>query len=466
MNPQTYSRIGLVVFSALFVNACGNLPKHDSTLTDDAKIVFAEDAFALKGENKLPDKWWLALNDSTLNQLIDQALKNNNNLKVGLLKIKKSRLSLQTTDANQAFKLDAKAGVSTSAAETSGKSTDTDKFSVGLVASYELDLWNKQSNLSASAALDITASELDYKTLRISTSADVALAWYRLVEQIQQLQLLKLQLTISEDYLQVIEQKFRTGQSLAADVLQQRQTVESVKGDHFNTYRLIQQYKNQLALLLAEPNFKQATPATLALPTLPALPKLGLKTELLHHRPDVQSAFNQLAKTDTQTAIAVAERFPKISLSANYERNGSDAGSLFDNWLASLAGNLIVPILDADKRALEVDKKKNLYQQALLNYKQKILSSVSEVQSALFKEDRQGQYLASLAKQLKLSEQATQQIRSSYIKGAMDFQRVLNAVLSDQNLQRNYLRANRELIEYRISLYRALSGGWEINNDK
>jgi outer membrane protein TolC len=180
----------------------------------------------------------------------------------------------------------------------------------------------------------------------------------------------------------------------------------------------------------------------------------------------VQSAFNQLAKTDTQTAIAVAERFPKISLSANYERNGSDAGSLFDNWLASLAGNLIVPILDADKRALEVDKKKNLYQQALLNYKQKILSSVSEVQSALFKEDRQGQYLASLEKQLKLSEQATQQIRSSYIKGAMDFQRVLNAVLSDQNLQRNYLRANRELIEYRISLYRALSGGWEINNDK
>jgi hypothetical protein len=44
----------------------------------------------------------------------------------------------------------------------------------------------------------------------------------------------------------------------------------------------------------------------------------------------------------------------------------------------------------------------------------------------------------------------------------MDFLRFLTTILNQQNLQRSRIKAGRELIDYRINLYRALAGGWEL----
>jgi outer membrane protein TolC len=53
-------------------------------------------------------------------------------------------------------------------------------------------------------------------------------------------------------------------------------------------------------------------------------------------------------------------------------------------------------------------------------------------------------------------------IRLRYINGAIDFLRVLSAVLSQQSLERNLLQAQVQLIEYRINLYRALAGKFPL----
>ncbi len=466
MISKKYFSKNYILLGALFLSACSNLPSHKSTLNDDAKIVFASEAFSLQGENKIANEWWLALNDPTLNKIINQALQSNNSLKAGLIKINQSRLALQSTEAGQAFTLNGTAGISNNSADKFGISSNVNSYSVGLSAAYELDLWGKLSNQADSSALDIKASLLDYKTLAISTSADVAIAWYRLIEQMQQLNLLDQQLFITEGYLQLLEQQFRSGQALAADVIQQRQSVESVKGDYFNSNRLLQKYKSQLALLLATPSFDFDLPVNLTVPNLPAMPALGLKAKVLNNRPDVQTAFNNLAKADLATAIAVARRYPSINLTASYNRNGSSLANIFDNWASSLAASLLIPILDGDATKLAVTQNELSYQQTFLAYQNTLLLSVKEVEDALFNEKQQLGYLQSLKKQRQYSAQATEQIRHSYINGALDFQRVLNAVISDQNLQRNYIKAKRELMEYRISLYRALSGGWDNTNQK
>ena len=463
------------LFSAsLLLSACGALPKHDSTLNDDSKIIFAQQQFSLQGENKLQSRWWLALNDATLNKIIARALKNNFNLKSGLLKIQKARLSVKSTQAEQAFKLNATSSIGNTSSKTSTTSTDVNNLSVGLTASYELDLWNKLSQQETSAKLSVNTSALDDATLRLSISAEIATAWYRLLEKRQQLDLLNQQLTISQGYLQLLEQQFRSGQALAADVIQQKQTVESVIGDRFTTLKDIETFKRQLALLMATPNFDVPIKQNSQLPKLPALPKIGLKATVINNRPDVQNTYNNLAIADTAIAISVANRYPSISLSASYKRQGDSLSHIFDNWASSLTANLLLPIIDGDTKKLAVKKNQLTYQQSVLSYKNTVLNAVKEVEDALNNERYQQQYTQSLQKQITLSAQATKQIRDSYINGAVNFQRVLNAVLSDQNTQRTYLRAKRQLIEYRINLYRALSGGWltpnkatkELNSEK
>lgn len=44
----------------------------------------------------------------------------------------------------------------------------------------------------------------------------------------------------------------------------------------------------------------------------------------------------------------------------------------------------------------------------------------------------------------------------------MDFTRYLTTLLAHQRLQRTHLQAQRELVQFRIDLYRALGGAWEL----
>ncbi len=461
----------LLYLSLSLLTACSPFSSHKSNLQDDQAFNFKQNSFSISGSLPLQQKWWLSFNDPQLNQLIEQALNSNYSLQEGLLKIKLAHLSHQSTEASQAFKLDASAGASNSQADKkqffspSGKITSsTDKFSLGLAASYEFDVWNKLSNQVKLDTLDQQSAFYDYQSLAISISAEIATAWFRLVEQYEQKKLLHYQLKISKEYLLLLEHKFRAGQVPAIDVLQQRQTVESVQGDLHLVHRAIQQYQYQLALLLSKDTWQyQITPQKLD--NLPKLPQSGLKSDLLLKRPDILASFSALQKADTRIAIAIADRYPRFSFSASYKRNGADLASILDNWLSNLALNLTMPIIDADKNRLEVKKNKNRYQQALMRYRQKLLGAAKEVEDALNNESHQAKYLDSLKKQLHLSQQATEQIKNNYINGAMDFQRVLMAVITDQNLERNLIKAKRQLIEYRINLYRALAGSW-INNEE
>ena len=45
----------------------------------------------------------------------------------------------------------------------------------------------------------------------------------------------------------------------------------------------------------------------------------------------------------------------------------------------------------------------------------------------------------------------------------MDFTRYLTTLLAHQRLQRTHLQAQRQRVDYRIDLYRALAGSWSLS---
>jgi len=62
-----------------------------------------------------------------------------------------------------------------------------------------------------------------------------------------------------------------------------------------------------------------------------------------------------------------------------------------------------------------------------------------------------------------LSRQVIGRVRDSYLYGVVDYLRVLDVLLTNQNLERRRLTAQRELIDNRIALCRALAGGWTLD---
>ncbi len=194
------------------------------------------------------------------------------------------------------------------------------------------------------------------------------------------------------------------------------------------------------------------------------LPATGLPAALVQRRPDIRQAYYNVLAADRRVSQAVAERFPRITLTAGVDANAAGVRDLLDNYLATLAANFIAPLIDGGARAAEVRRTEAVLSERLNRYGQTILDGFREVADALAQERRQREFVRSLEKQLELSSAALKRIRQGYLAGTNDYLRVLDAISTDQQLQQRYLTARRTLIQQRIILCRALGGGWELKS--
>lgn len=423
-------------------------------------------AFSREGDAPLRQKWWTAFEDEKLNALMAEALEGNFTLRSAWDRLDQANAAAAKSAAPLLPGLDGSAGYSHTGrrATTAGRANTTwaDSWSLGLSMSYEVDLWGRVRSTVDAAQLDARASAEDLHAAGVTLTGQVAAAWYRLVEQREQYELLGEQIATNKQYLEVITLRFRRGQVGATDVLQQQQLVEKIQGERVQVASAIEVLEHQLAILLGKPPGAELPTSAASIPAPPPLPAPGLPADLVRRRPDVRAAELRVRAADRRTAAAIADQFPKLGLTLKAETSAEFVRDLFDNWLASVAANLAAPLFDAGLRRAEVERTKAVVSERLNTYGQTVLTSLKEVEDALVQEARQRQYVASLARQLELARKATEQTRENYLQGSADFTRYLTTLLSYQQLQRTHLQARRDLVLFRIDLHRALAGGWDL----
>jgi outer membrane protein TolC len=200
------------------------------------------------------------------------------------------------------------------------------------------------------------------------------------------------------------------------------------------------------------------SPSKETLPQLPPLPDTGVPGELVQRRPDVQQAWRLVQAADRDLAAAISNRFPRLSLEASVSDEAANAGELFDDWLVTLAGNLLLPVIDGGERRAAVTSAEAGLQERVQEYRQTVLVAIQEVEDALARERQLQERLASLERRIELSDASYQQLRRRYLNGAVSYTDVLGALRDQQDLQRTRLTARRQLLNYRVALYRALAG--------
>lgn len=412
--------------------------------------------FSQQGARTLTADWWSDFHDPRLSRLIDQALRNNFTLQIARDRLEEAQAIARQTGALLQPTLDARGSA------TSEKNTATDStrstFLLGLAASYELDLWGGLRSRQEAAIFETQATEAEYHTASITLAAEVARIWFLLAETTAQLALLDEQKSTNGKILELITVQFRSGRVQIADVLQQRQLVESNNGDVAEFQADLQILEHQLAILLGSAPGTAVLPAVTELPGLPPLPDIGIPLDLLVERPDIRSSYMNLLAADQRVAAAVADRLPRLSISADLATSGERSRDLFSNWLSTLAANLFAPLLDGGLRQAEVERNQAIARQQLSLYGQTVIAAIGEVENSLVFEKGRLSLLESLEIRRKLAEETIEHVGNRYRQGAEDYQRVLLALLSHQGLQRSILSTRRQLIDNRILLYRALSG--------
>lgn len=423
----------------------------------DTPPIVLPQTFSQSGERVIDSVWWEEFDTPYLKSRIEKALANNFTLRAARQRLVQAQALSRSSAAKLSPQLDATGGFTTTRSRTDGRNTTSDDILLGLAASYEVDLWGRVRAEQDAARLDELGSAEDLQTAAHSIAAEVAGTWFELAEAYSQLDLLQQQQELNTLGLQLIQMRFNIGQVGLADVLQQRQLIESKSGEQAQQRAAIRLLENRLAILCGENPAMMTLPAKPELIPLPPLPATGFPLEILNMRPDVKSNYLDVLAADRRVAAAIADRYPRFAITADANTFGS-ATDLFSNWFFSLAANLVGPIIDGGSRRAEIDRTTAVAQEKMYLWGQTILDAIGEVEDALKLEAEQEELLGSLNIQLELATKTVENVRNRYTQGAENYQRVLTALLIQQTLQRDVLRARQQLVAFRISLYRALGG--------
>jgi len=284
------------------------------------------ETFSLYSKETEPlGRWWEEFNDPELTGLIEEALAGNLTLKEAWFRLDQARTVAVQVGAALYPDLTGTAGAFYERRRSDNglsKTESRDDYSLGLISSYELDLWGRIRSDREAALLDVTAAREDVNTAAMTLASEVARRWISIVSQGMQKRLLEHQLQVNRTYLELIELRFRMSMVSALDVYQQKQIVEDIRAEIPLVEAEEQVLRHELALLLGKPPQTELNIGRVALPEPAEIPATGLPADLLSSRPDLRRAGMRLQAAEWQVAAARANRLPAISLTAGARRFG------------------------------------------------------------------------------------------------------------------------------------------------
>ena len=187
---------------------------------------------------------------------------------------------------------------------------------------------------------------------------------------------------------------------------------------------------NRVAVLLGEVpgELDDELRDELKIPDPPSNVTVGLPGDLLRQRPDVRRAERDLAAQTARVGIAVADLYPRFSLTGFLGLESGDIGDLFDG--GSVTWNFGLPfswnIFDGGRRRGRIDAEWARTEQLLSFYEQTVLLALEEVEFALVSYDREQARGTLLREAVTATERSLALVQTQYRSGLTDFQNVLD----------------------------------------
>jgi outer membrane protein TolC len=220
-----------------------------------------------------------------------------------------------------------------------------------------------------------------------------------------------------------------------------------------------------IAFLIARPPEETIASLSQAAPMPPPPPQVppGLPSDLLRRRPDIRAAERNLAAATADIGVAVADLYPRISLTDLTQLISTALSSLFsaDSLQVTASGRAMFPLLDFGRRRAQVHIRETEADQAYLEYQSIVLAALRDVEDALVRIRTERQRSATLRAAIADSERAAAAVDARYRAGLVDLSASLQAqqaVLSQRDMLAQSDGALRQDI---ASLYKALGGGWD-----
>jgi len=422
-------------------------------------------------------RWWRQMGDPTLSALIEEALRRNFSVRAGWARVRQARYIANQVRAARMPQILATGDYSIGKSIFPFGEVRSQQANGSLPVSYEVDLFARRARDHQGAKLDAEAARLDQEALAITISAEVAEAWFDAINARIEVAVVQEQLETDLRFLELVELRYREGLNSAVDVHQQRQRVASQRALLAQAEGQIDLTDQRLAILLGEAPGRAFPVDGKVLPDIGPTPDIQAPASLLEARPDIRAVQKRVEAEDRRVAAAVGARLPTITIDfvpsytwlksritgtgAGGGTPGTEAPETIAKGLTWAAGaNLAVPLFDGIRGWSAIKAQRAVLDALLDEYAEAILNGLVEVESSLVLERQERLRIQYLEDEFRLANVTLEATRDRYRAGLSDFLPVLTALATRQVSELQLVAARRQLVSYRIQLYRALGGAW------
>lgn len=415
--------------------------------------------------------WWSIFNDRVLQSLIAEALTNNYDLQVAVTRIEQARAYVGVAQADFYPQVGYQGLAARQKAfyplEGSTGNPSFNAFGGLLNAAWELDVWGRIRHSTEAARASLYAQEDVRRGVMLTLVSSVAASYFSLIELDRELAIAKESREIYRQTLDLFSSRFQAGRDSKLGVMRAQAAYDSSAASIASVNRAIVQQENALSVLLGGypkainrgmPLTEQVTPLT----------PVGLTTDVLKRRPDIQQAEQVMIGANAEIGVAVANFYPTIGLSALFGGQSPKSGDVFksdfDIW--SLGGFIAGPIFEGGRLKSAYQAQQAYWDQTIAQYKQTIVIAYRETSDALIAQQTLVDQRAALQSQVVALKESVDLSIDRYNAGRASYFEVLEAQQLLFPSESALAQAQRDQLLAVVNLYKALGGGWNLKDSE
>lgn len=470
-----YQCLGVACIALIFSSCIPVITQKTTNTTVPANYNNSQDT-----TNTAKINWKEYFTDPNLIALIDTALKNNQELNITLQEIEIARNEVMSRKGEYLPLVDIKAGAGAdkvgrytrNGALEANNDIESGKefpepfgdYMVGAYATWEVDIWRKLRNAKASAYTRYL-STIDGKNFMVTNLiAEIANSYYELLALDNQLEIVKQNIRIQNDALEVVKLQKQSTRVTELAVRRFEAQVLNTRSLQYGIRQAIIETENRINFLVGRyPHPVPREPESFG-DLIPDTIQAGIPSQLLENRPDIRQAELELASAKLDVKVAKANFYPSLGISAGVGLQAFNPAHLAktpESLLYSLAGDIAAPLIN--RKAIKATYfNANAKQiQAVYNYERTILNAYIEVVNQLANINNLANSYDLKARQVQALTESIDISNTLFKSARADYMEVLLT-------QRDALESKFDLIETKmqqmhakVNIYRALGGGWK-----
>lgn len=458
----------ILLTATLALGACSVGPNYQSP-----QLSVVDKWFSLSSERVSQDpinfEWWTVFDDPLLTKYIEASAENNKDVQIALANINRARAV--RLGSGSAFLPSLSSNAEGTRSKSSGaNSTFTsgeirDVYDAGFDASWQLDIFGgTRRSLEASQAR-LGAATASYNDVMLSTFSEVARNYYEARGLQKRIAITKQNTDLLKQTYDLINTRLTVGEATQFDVTRARGEYEATKARLPNLEAELAVNTFSLSVLIGLPPeaLLEEMLVVQPFPTAPDIVPVGLRSDLLRRRPDIQIAERELAASSADIGAETANLFPQFFITGDI---GSQASTFADLFMASAGMWSFGPSMrwsvfegGAIRARIDIEKAEN--QAALAMYEKAVLEALGDTEKALTRYGREIETLNQLEKSVQSRREAVTLAQELLDAGEVDYLAVLDVQRELTAGEDNLIVSEIATITKLISLYTTLGGGWD-----